>query len=352
MRSFILSWLSVASVLVSSPSVLSHSAVEAAPRTEQSWKERHALLTQRATEAGEKAQVLFIGDSITQGWEGAGKEVWEKFYARRNAVNLGIGGDRTQHVLWRLTNGNLKGLKPKAVVLMIGTNNSNGEDNTVEQIAEGIEAIVKTLREQLPDATILLLGIFPRNENPSTQRGKILQVNQIVQRLADGNQVLYIDFGYKFMDAHGTLPRTLLPDFLHLSPEGYQVWAEAIEPTLAKILGDLPVTASGASLSLMGEWTWTIKGPDGNPVSAPLILKQEGEKVTGRFARGNDRWLEIENGKAIGSEFSWTVTRDRPDGGSMKYRMSGKIEGDKITGTAKTEMDGSEVTSDWSAVRK
>jgi hypothetical protein len=90
-----------------------------------------------------EGDVIFIGDSITQGWEGEGKDVWARFYGPRNAINLGIGGDRTQHVLWRLENGNLKGLAPKAAVVMIGTNNSNGEDNTVEQIADGVTAIVK-----------------------------------------------------------------------------------------------------------------------------------------------------------------------------------------------------------------
>ena len=115
---------------ISNSPAFAHSAVEPVPRNEQGWQSRQKLLNQRAAEAGEKAQVIFIGDSITQGWEGESKEVWAKYYAHRNAVNLGIGGDRTQHVLWRLDNGNLSGLKPKAAVVMIGTNNSNGEDNT------------------------------------------------------------------------------------------------------------------------------------------------------------------------------------------------------------------------------
>src|SRR6266567_1559421 len=166
-------------------SAFSHSAVDPVSRGDQGWKDRQELLNKRAAEAGEKAQILFIGDSITQGWEGEGKEVWAKYYAHRNAVNLGIGGDRTQHVLWRLDNGNLNGLKPKAAVLMIGTNNSNGEDNTVDQIADGVTAIVKKLREKLPQTRVLLLAIFPRGENPSPQRGKVLQVNQILQKLAD-----------------------------------------------------------------------------------------------------------------------------------------------------------------------
>jgi len=101
-----------------------HSALEPAPRNEQGWKDRHASINKKAAEAGKKCELVFIGDSITQGWEGEGKKVWADHYTKYHAVNLGIGGDRTQHVLWRLENGNLEGLSPKAAVVMIGTNNS------------------------------------------------------------------------------------------------------------------------------------------------------------------------------------------------------------------------------------
>jgi lysophospholipase L1-like esterase len=254
-------------VAVSPVAAFAHSAVEPASRNEPGWKDRQELLNKRAAEAGEKAQVIFIGDSITQGWEGAGKEVWTRYYAPRNAVNLGIGGDRTQHVLWRFDNGNLNGLKPKAAVVMIGTNNSNGEDNTVDQIADGITAIVRKLREKLPQTKVLLLAIFPRSENPSAQRGKVLQVNQIIQKLADDQNVFWVDFGYKFVNGDGTIPRELMPDYLHLSPKGYEIWAEAIEDKLAAILGDARVKAdkpaAGVSparsgTGLTGEWTWSL----------------------------------------------------------------------------------------------
>ena len=213
-----------------------HSAVDAIPRTDRGWKERQDVLNKRAEEAGEKAQVIFVGDSITQGWEGDGKEIWSKHFAKYNAVNLGIGGDRTQHVLWRLENGNLKGLKPKAAVVMIGTNNSNGEDNTPAQIADGVTAIVRKLREKLPSTKILLLAIFPRGENFNNQRGKILQVNQVLQKLADGKTILWVDFGHKFVTEEGRIPRELMPDYLHLSPPAYDIWAESIDPLLEKII--------------------------------------------------------------------------------------------------------------------
>lgn len=334
------------------PAVFAHSAIDPAPRGDRGWQDRQKLLNERVAEAGDKAQVIFIGDSITQGWEGAGKEVWAKYYAHRNAVNLGIGGDRTQHVLWRLDHGNLDGLKPKAAVVMIGTNNSNGEDNTVEQIAEGVTAIVKKLRDKLPDAKVILIAIFPRGENPQPQRGKLLEVNQILQRLGDNRDVFYVDFGYKFVDAQGIISAKLMPDYLHLTPPAYEIWASSIEGLLSHILGDTPVAAAATGANFSGEWTWTMKGPDGNPVEAAMMLKQDGDRVAGKFARGPDRWLEIQNGKVNGNEFSWTVTRDRANGGTMTYRMSGKLVDGQIVGVAKTEMNGSEVTSEWSAKRK
>lgn len=326
-----------------------HSAVEPVPRGEDWWQQRHRAINQRVAETGDRARVIFIGDSITQGWEGAGKEVWERYYAPRHALNLGISGDRTQHVLWRLDNGNLDGLKPRAAVVMIGTNNSNGEDNTVEQIADGVRAIVAKLRTKLPETKVVLLAIFPRSENPGTQRGKVLQVNQLLQRLGDNRNVFFVDFGYKFLNDQGLIPREWMPDYLHLSPAGYALWAESIEGLLAQLLGESPVSAAAG---LSGEWIWTIRGPDGNPVEAPLVLQQDGARVTGRFARDASRWLEIEDGRVTGNTFSWTVKRDRPDGSVMVYRMSGTLEGDKLTGKVTTVLDGNETTADWSARRK
>jgi len=278
-----------------------HSAVESAPRTDRGWQDRQELLNKRAAEAGEKAQVIFIGDSITQGWEGEGKDVWAKYYAPRNAINLGIGGDRTQHVLWRLDNGNLAGLKPKAAVVMIGTNNSNGEDNTPDQIVDGVTAIVKKLREKLPSTKILLLAIFPRSENFGVQRGKLAMINQVLARLGDNQNVFWVDFGHKFLNVDGTLPRELMPDYLHLSKRGYEIWAEAIEPKLSEILGN--GTASAAS-GLGGRWTATLPGPNTDPVDNPLALKMEGNVVMGSFTRGEGGELEFRNGRVDGDKFS------------------------------------------------
>ena len=228
--------LSVSSLVQAQPT--EHSAIKPAPRNDKFWQDRAKLLDDRLKETPD-TELLFIGDSITQGWEGQGaKEVWAKYYAGRKAVNLGIGGDRTQHVLWRLEHAPLDGVKPKAAVVMIGTNNSNGDDNTPGQIAEGVAAIVKRLRERLPNTKILLLGIFPRGENFNAQRGKVAQVNQVIARLDDGKSVYYLDIGPKFLANDGILSAEIMPDYLHLSKEGYEIWAAAIEPKLVELLDE------------------------------------------------------------------------------------------------------------------
>ena len=188
------------------------------------------------------AQLIFIGDSITQAWESDGKDTWQKRYAKYNALNLGISGDRTQHVLWRLQNGNIDHIKPKLAVVMIGTNNSHSDDNTAEEIAAGITAIVDTIKSKLPDTKILLLGIFPRGEKPSMRgslnvnRDKIDRVNAIIAKLHEGQRVVYHDIGGKFIDAQGVISKDVMPDFLHLSPKGYEIWADAIDQHINGVL--------------------------------------------------------------------------------------------------------------------
>lgn len=221
------------------------SALTPAPRTDKGWVARNNRFNEQAKKGD--FGMIFLGDSITQGWENAGREVWDKFYAPRKALNLGIGGDRTQHVLWRIQHGNLDGLDkpaapgqavPRLVVLMIGTNNSNSQDHTAEEIADGIAAIVGELRHRLPQAKVLLLAVFPRGEKPDAQRAKIDQVNRLIARLADGKSVHYLDIGSKFLQPDGTISPAVMPDFLHLSPKGYETWAEAIEPKLKELLGE------------------------------------------------------------------------------------------------------------------
>lgn len=211
-----------------------NTAVTPAPRTDDWWTKMHDGFNERAKKGD--VELVFLGDSITQGW--ADNDTWKKHYGSRHAANFGIGGDRTQHVLWRLEHGNFDGIKPKLIVLMIGTNNSNGADNTAVEIADGIKAIVAGLREKLPDTKVLLLGIFPRGEKPNPQREKNAEASALASKVADDQHVFYLDIGPKFLTADGTLTKEIMPDYLHLSPKGYEIWAEAIEPKVKELLGE------------------------------------------------------------------------------------------------------------------
>jgi beta-glucosidase len=181
--------------------------------------------------------MLFIGDSITHGWENTGKEIWNDHYAKRNAVNMGFGGDRTQHVLWRLDHSNMEHISPKLAVLMIGTNNSNGNDNTAEEIADGIIAICHRLRTRLPKTKILLLAVFPRDPKPSSQRQKNAEASLLASKIADSRMIYYLDINSSFLTDDGLLSKDIMPDYLHPNKAGYKIFAEAMEPKIAQLMG-------------------------------------------------------------------------------------------------------------------
>ncbi len=202
---------------------------------EQWWRERNQRVNERLKQGG--VDLAFIGDSITQGWEGGGAETWKMFYESRNPVNLGFSGDRTEHVIWRLTHGNLSGIEPKVAVVMIGTNNTGHKMQSPREVAAGVERIVDILAERTPKTKVLLLGVFPRGKSPlDAGRLNNIAINQFVRRLADGQRVIYRDIGDRFLEPDGTISPQIMPDALHLSAEGYRRWAEAIEPDL-KALG-------------------------------------------------------------------------------------------------------------------
>jgi beta-glucosidase len=203
--------------------------------------ERFLVLNDRVRTNHGLAEVIFVGDSITEGWEGNGKAVWQKYYAPRHALNLGIGSDHTQHVLWRLDHGNLEGLHPKAAVVLIGVNNIPDDTNTPRMVLEGVTAVVHKLREKLPETKILLLAIFPFRQDFNLQRAKALQVNQALHKLDDGKWIYFLDIGHLFIQPDGKISRSIMRDFLHPTPEGYRIWAEAMEPTLARLLDEKPI---------------------------------------------------------------------------------------------------------------
>jgi len=177
------------------------------------------------------SELLFMGDSITDFWRNAdgafaGKPVLDKYFGKWKVANFGIAGDTTQGVLYRLQNGEGKGFKPKAVMLMIGTNNTGR--NSAPEIAEGIGAVVMELQKDFPEAKILLLGVFPRGRAGDPARGTIAQINSIISKLHDGNRVQYLDIGARFLDAAGSIPTDVMSDALHPTTKGYEIWAEAV----------------------------------------------------------------------------------------------------------------------------
>jgi len=214
-----------------------NTAVIPVARTNAGWVLRHESMNEKARQGN--IDLVYVGDSIVEHYEHQGKEVWAHHYGHRNALNLGIGGDRTEHVLWRLEHGNVDGISPKLAVVMIGQN--NGGRNTGEEIGAGVVAIVETLRAKLPATKILLLGIFQRREKPTPERAVLAEANAISSRLADGKTIFYRDINPLFVQPDGTISRTLMYDFEHPTPLGHRVWAEAIESQVAELLGDKPV---------------------------------------------------------------------------------------------------------------
>ncbi len=214
------------------------SATAPAPRP-GAWMRQHEAFLERARKGN--IDLLFLGDSITAGWTNA-RDVWTRSYGPRQAANFGIGGDRTQHILWRLDNGEVDSIHPKVVVLMIGTNNLGS--NAEAEIAEGVRAILDRLHAKVPETKVLLLGIFPRGSNrdktvPSVPPDpRIARINARLAAFDDAKLVKYLDIGVAFLDDAGKVSRTNMPDFLHLTPAAYQTWAEAMEPTLWKLLDE------------------------------------------------------------------------------------------------------------------
>lgn len=173
--------------------------------------------------------VCFLGDSITAMWPG---DLFDKNFGKHRPANFGLGGDRTENVLWRLENGELVGTSPKLIVLLIGTNNSGF--NTPEEITLGVSAVVKKLRSMLPDTKILLQGILPRKD---ANRAKTDAANPLIAKLADGDKVQYHDFGKLLLTKEGRIADGMLSDDVHLTRKGYEAWAEALTPMVAKIMG-------------------------------------------------------------------------------------------------------------------
>ncbi len=254
-------WLSLALLAGCSPAPADRpSAAVPIPRSDVAWWLRHH---NEYVERARRGQVdlLFLGDSITQGWLGDGRDaaagdglaIWNDRYAPRRAANFGLGSDRTEHLLWRIDHGELAGIAPRLVVLLIGTNNLDNGDPPAE-VAAGVAAILDRLRVRLPNSRVLLLGLLPRGHDPGPWRAKVAETNRLLSRFADGRRVVFLDIGPRFLDDRGRLPPSHSPDGLHLTRLGYATWADAMEPTLAGLLAEprepviaLPIDSSKAN---------------------------------------------------------------------------------------------------------
>ena len=203
--------------------------------TEKWWKERWDAQN-KALETPSDAKVVFLGDSITQGWEGPGKEAWEKNFAPLGALNWGYSGDRTEHLIWRLQNGDIQRVAPEVAVVLIGTNNTGHAQRPAAQTAAGVKTAIDDLGWKWPNTKVIVMSVFPRGASPEDPLRKLnTEINEIVKGYADGERVHFLDINDKFLDEKGNLSKDVFPDLLHLSPAAYATWAEALMPKLKEL---------------------------------------------------------------------------------------------------------------------
>jgi len=205
-------------------------------RTDSLGKSQLKEINADLKKLGADVDLAFVGDSITRRWRGEGNiEVWNKYWGSYKAVNMGIGGDKTQNVLWRLKNGQLDGYQARVFVVMIGTNNCWGKTTVTEDVTAGVKAVVDLIREKQPKAKILLLSILPVGEKPNPGRMTREAINTQISKL-QGGPVEYMDISAKFLEQDGTISKAVMPDFLHLAPKGYEIWSEAIKDKVKVML--------------------------------------------------------------------------------------------------------------------
>ncbi len=205
-----------------------HSATQPGHRLDRDWWQgRHAGVLEQIGSG--KPDIILVGDSITHGWDD-NMGIWNGHFGDYSMVNMGFSGDRTQHVLWRLDNGEIDGISPKLGIIMIGTNNSNGKDNTAQEIGDGIATICAKLRAKLPETDLLLLSIFPRGPRPSGQREKNDEASTFAKQAAKSDKnVHFLNINEAFLTDDGMLSEEIMPDFLHPNESGYAIWAREIE---------------------------------------------------------------------------------------------------------------------------
>lgn len=199
----------------------------------ESYNKKHERFLKRAKEGN--IDVLFVGDSLTEYWLNDGKTIWDAEFASWNPGNFGISGDTTYGVLARLGD-ELDGLKPKVVVLLIGTNDLSAGEKP-ETIASNIEKIVKLIKKKTADSKILILGLLPRGQSKDAVRKSLVEVNERISKYDNGSDIQYLDMSKKFIGDSDDLDIEIMPDLLHLSPKGYQIWADSVKDKITEMLG-------------------------------------------------------------------------------------------------------------------
>lgn len=196
------------------------------------WDKSHAEDTVVAQY--DKVDVLFIGDSITAGWDW---NLWQKYFVPLNSANFGIGGDHTGNLLWRLQHGAIGNIQPKLIVLLIGVNNLAHLQETPEQVTQGITAVTQQLQLAWPNSKILLNAVFPFKQSAhDPERKKVIQLNKLIAKLADNKKIVFKDYGHLLLQKDGSISPEIMADFLHPTPKGYQLWADAMTPDILSLL--------------------------------------------------------------------------------------------------------------------
>lgn len=195
----------------------------------ETYRKKHEAFVKSGKE--KPVELLFIGDSLTEYWLHEGRDVWDAEYSKWSSLNFGISGDTTSGVMYRLANGELDNVRPRVIVLLIGTNDlSNGI--SPDAIGQNIQSILSEIKRKTPETTVILLGLFPRGELGAPVRQSIIEVNDRLKQFDNGGSVRFLDLGKAFLKADGTLPLAVMPDTLHLSENGYRIWADGMRPLL------------------------------------------------------------------------------------------------------------------------
>lgn len=318
----VLSWLA-APAAAASPARAGKSTVPADRLSDGWWAERHA---RKLAELGSGPfDLVFIGDSITHGWDGSFRpgpdRVWSAYYGARRALNLGFSGDRTEHVLWRLDHGEVEGLAPRAIVLLIGTNNIGHGTHTVAETAAGVAAVCRKIRAKMPRARLILQAVFPRGDKGERVAREIEELNRLIAPLGREPGTWFVDVNKALLDPDGSLSRDTMPDLLHPGPAGYVKWAEALEPNLRWIFGPQPNTAVIPRPGIeddVYEWRPRHEAVLARKAEGPFDLVFIGDSITHFFggepadpnARGRAVWDEFYGRRrALNLGFGWDRTQ-------------------------------------------